>query len=345
MLGSNRTSLSGSSELIRSVAMSVKDVAQSEFGVIQKIFHQPSGTSKGCRLSQLDDLISKLSKDEDRILDACHEHFLHTRFFDDSQLSKVNQAYDWLVAADLWSGKYPLQRYHNIAPIKISTLFSSPVPGGTNPVPIFKAQIERSQRLRRNEAILRTYQTSKADFQPADELLLSKIPLLLQIIKPHIKAPNPQLLRPAEKLQLTRLVDIMVSEKISFIETTVDAVHSSLILEPPLDMTAKLLPEPIRVNQYESAIRKMIASEISQEAIKRTQSKSSKPADNTKPARRDFFGRPVTAEVIQEELTVINISKASRRICYKFNEGFSNAVRRNIKIRDLFEQSSIGLKE
>lgn len=332
-LSSNRTQISGTKELARCLESGLKDMAKSGFSILHAVFHPSAHNSLTTA-----ELLQHTSKDEARVIEGCHDYYLQSRFFDDAQLSKVNQALDWLIAADLmvdstYSG--------HVAP-KFRQLFGAPSPA---PMGAFTktAAFEANQRRKANEATLAAYTQglSRAGRSCPEEVLLTRIPLLQQIIKPSIRAPNPQLLKPGERLSLAKIVQVMVTEGLSFCES-----NGTVSLDPPIDRLVQFQaePQPAQASQHEMAVRKMIAHEIQQESIRRLQKnvpdqKGSlrtlpKPKDVSKAVRRDFFGRVVVTE---EPVASEHEAAATQgRVWYRFNEGFSNAVRRSVRISDLF---------
>lgn len=357
-------------DLLKTLSSGLKDIGRTDFTVIEQIFtHRPknSAASHQSRSVELDTMIQQISKDQDQLVDACHQIFLHSRFFDDSQLTKVNLAYDWLGAADLWrsssKAQFQLAPFVQCAPIKFSSLFASPNP--MEPTISFKkTDFEMSMKTKRNESILQDYLQGipplvRATSGGLAELLTERAPLLQLIIKPNLKAPNPQLLKPGEKLQLARLVRTMASEGVTYRETRCEDGTYFMSMDPAIDRLTKISStEPPHLTHHDSAIRKLIAHEVVQEKIRSLQERQGTAKKSTiiqtdnklipakrkevpvvsKAIKRDFFGRIIA--VIEEPDTEQSASNqqpsASMKLCYRFNEGFSNAVRRNVRIKDLF---------
>lgn len=360
--------LVGAADLLKTLSSGLKDIGRTDYTVIEQIFtHRPKNTAAAhqSRSVELDTMIQQISKDQDQLVDACHQIFLHSRFFDDSQLTKVNLAYDWLGAADLWrsssKAQFQLMPFVQCAPIKFSSLFASPNP--MEPISYKKSDFEMSMRTKRNESILQDYLQGIAPLARATsgglaELLTERAPLLQLIIKPSLKAPNPQLLKPGEKLQLARLVRTMASEGITYRETRCEDGTYFMSMDPAIDRLTKIAStEPPHLTHHDSAIRKLIAHQVVQEKIRSLQERNGTAkkttitqSDKTIPAKRkevpvvskaikrDFFGRiiAVIEEPDTDQSASSNQQPASIKLCYRFNEGFSNAVRRNVRIKDLF---------
>lgn len=353
--------------MLKTLSSGLKDIGRTEFNVIEQIFthRTKSGPAQQCRSVELEAMIQQISKDQDQLVDACHQIFLHSRFFDDSQLTKVNLAYDWLGAADLWrsstKAQFHLMHFVQYAPIKFSNLFASPNP--LEPLAFKKTEYEITLKTKRNESILQDYlqgvpPMARATSGGLAELLTERAPLLQHVIKPTLKAPNPQLLKPGEKLQLARIVRTMAAENVTYHETRCEDGTYLMSMDPAIDKLTKISAEPTHMSHHDAAIRKLIAHEVVQERIRSLQErqgvvkKPGVPSEKLVPAKRkevpvvakavkrDFFGRIVA--VIEEPETNQSSSAdqqpASKnlKLCYRFNEGFSNAVRRNIRIKDLF---------
>jgi chromosome transmission fidelity protein 18 len=370
-ISATRKQIVGAGELLRCIqASGLKDIKRSSFALLQAVFHRPSASADALATEQL---VRGISAEEDRFLEGCHELFLQAKFFDDAAMSKVNAALDWLSSADLWrsSASHPhLQRYTNYVPLKFRLLFASPTRSASIAFP--REDFEVQQRTRAAQQILKTFLTGLppsvlAGWGPVS-CLIDRAPYLLGLIKPRIRVPNPQLLKPGEKIHLDRIVQIMANEGLTYRETKGSAEDNNnnylFVLDPPIDVLVHLANPLAPPNQnlhpshhHDSAIRKLVAHLVQQENIKRSQAhhKSAKalpaepavkkveaPKVKLEPAppavKRDFFGRPIVPKhaPVSHQETPTPVPSSQPRVFYKFNEGFSNAVRRTIRIRDLF---------
>jgi len=127
-------------------------------------------------------------------------------------------------------------------------------------------------------------------------------PLLNRIISPPIRPVNSQVIRPEEKAMLSRLVNIMVSLELRFVQEKTEDGQPMYRLDPPVDVfvtyegkRAADIPPP----RY--AVRHLVATEIdvrlavrNAEAFERT--KSTKPST--------FFGGATTRDAHGPEKNV-----------------------------------------
>nr|KAJ3422055.1 hypothetical protein HK105_001378 [Polyrhizophydium stewartii] len=145
---------------------------------------------------------------------------------------------------------------------------------------------------------------------------LELVPFLLLALSPNFRP----LIKPAERAELDRLVTLMLAFGLHFAPQK-DAGHQqSYELDPPIH--ALLLQSKLErtINDASSAIKSLVAQE---------------PA-------RDFFGRPIAAPERKEDQasSAPGLEDKGRRlrskvrVVFKFNEGFSNAVRTPCYMRD-----------
>ncbi|KAG8805764.1 hypothetical protein FRC17_005347 [Serendipita sp. 399] len=122
-----------------------------------------------------------------------------------------------------------------------------------------------------------------------DVLPLEFAPLLNRIISPPLKPVNRQIIKPEEKLLVSRVVDIMVALDLRFVQEKQDDGVLVYRLDPPIDVfityDEKRAPD-IAVSRY--ATRQLIASEIDAKVIER----HAESFDETsKPKIASFFNR------------------------------------------------------
>ncbi|XP_028395275.1 chromosome transmission fidelity protein 18 homolog isoform X2 [Dendronephthya gigantea] len=197
------------------------------------------------------------------------------------------------------------------------------------------------------------------------------LPLLLHIITPTLRPVNMQLFSPSEKQQLTDLIKTMISYNLTYHQERNIEGQYSYALDPKIEDVVKFPGLP-QHKQLTYATKQVLAREINLEkmrmierAVLRNSSSKNEESSKTEeeetkavqtagssspvvlhlkpkqvktaseklPQAKDFFGRPI---VTQEN---VNISKNTNHqhspFWFKFQEGFSNAVRRTIKIQDL----------
>ncbi|CAF0977675.1 unnamed protein product [Adineta ricciae] len=206
-----------------------------------------------------------------------------------------------------------------------------------------------------------------------DILVLDILPFMLEILQPRLRQTNIALFTNKEMRDIRTLIDVMITFNLSYIQQRSPNGENILALEPPVD-TVAYFPGMSEKRGLSFGTRQMIFKELLKERVKRNiRVKSDKqqmpiavnrPADsipkpkpvaavtkllpkavvpNATNAPRDFFAKfklgpkkPRTASESSDQGDSTN--KPSERkalISFAYNEGFSDAVRCKVKIRDL----------
>ncbi|RMC17546.1 hypothetical protein DUI87_05209 [Hirundo rustica rustica] len=171
-------------------------------------------------------------------------------------------------------------------------------------------------------------------------LVLEVLCLLLDIIAPKLRPVNTQLYSPKEKQQLAELISTMLTYNLSYLQERLPEASTSSgwtrgfrvlalckalcqtqeKMEPSRNLEAvcrfPALPAARRQLSYQA--KQLIAREIELEKMRRAEARS-------------------LGQVPKEESLEAQMGKAVGKsdVWFRFNEGFSNAVRRNLYIRDL----------
>ncbi|XP_028314808.1 chromosome transmission fidelity protein 18 homolog isoform X2 [Gouania willdenowi] len=205
-------------------------------------------------------------------------------------------------------------------------------------------------------------------------LTLDVLTLLLDIICPKLRPVNPQLFSSREKEQMRELINTMLAYNLSYRQDRTPEGQYTYLLEPRVEELVRFPGLPPR-RQLTYQAKQTISREMEQEKMRRAEqlmlqrnpaaqkqekkSTASKSSINhqqrlenivkqttveTRP-EVDFFGRAVVAKpqraqstsLTGESCAVIAMGTAvgNSDVWFKFNEGMSNAVRRNVYIREL----------
>ncbi|KAF8478472.1 P-loop containing nucleoside triphosphate hydrolase protein [Russula ochroleuca] len=167
----------------------------------------------------------------DRVALGCFEHYanLHRH---DATFARYMKANEWLVTYDVLSGtmyterEYGVQQYLSYTLVPFFPLFQER--GGPR-VERPKADWEWYVKTRANEEIYKSLARAARtgngrlaghlrDLASEPVLALEFAPLLNRIISPPIRPVNSQVIRPEEKAMLSRLVNIMVSLELRFVQ-------------------------------------------------------------------------------------------------------------------------------
>ncbi|XP_051242642.1 chromosome transmission fidelity protein 18 homolog isoform X2 [Dicentrarchus labrax] len=206
-------------------------------------------------------------------------------------------------------------------------------------------------------------------------LTLDMLTLLLDIICPKLRPVNPQLFSSREKEQMRELIDTMLAYNLSYRQDRTPEGQYAYMLEPRVEEVVRypgLPPRRQLTYQAKQTISREMEQEKMRRAeqlmLQRNpvvKEKEEKKIAGPKPTRNhqqrlenivkqttvetrpevDFFGRAVapkpqrlqTSSDTGEKCPVLSMGTAvgNSDVWFRFNEGMSNAVRRNVYIREL----------
>ncbi|KAM6971865.1 chromosome transmission fidelity protein 18 homolog [Aplochiton taeniatus] len=197
--------------------------------------------------------------------------------------------------------------------------------------------------------------------------------LLLDIICPKLRPVNPQLFSSREKQQLSDLIDTMLSYNLCYRQDRTPEGQYTYVLEPRMEEVVMFPGLPPR-RQLTYQAKQTISREMEQERMRRAEQlmllrnpvkrpEKEKAADTRSIKNHqqrlqnivrqttvevrpelDFFGRALvpkqkpqlvsdTGEVCAE--VAMGTAVGNSDVWFRFNEGVSNAVRRNVYMREL----------
>ncbi|KAL7337467.1 hypothetical protein BJY59DRAFT_717359, partial [Rhodotorula toruloides] len=262
--------------------------------------------------------------------------------------------------------EYELLAYVPYSFVAWYPLFSSQVP---NPVELPKTDYEMYLKRIAHQEVADAFAASvpqnlKTLFS-GPNIVAELLPLLNRIVAPDLKPVNSQVVKNEERARLMRLVNTMISTKLAFVLDKSEDGQLSFKLDPPIDVFVHFdgkRPTDIAPGRY--AVRQMINREIDAELLRRGDSSAgpiktaseilsayktnpTKTAASVAPEAKqavDFFGRAILPKAGSPAAAAEGDSlaiappplKRVRQATYRFNEGFSNAVRVNKKVSDFF---------
>ncbi|XP_044203351.1 chromosome transmission fidelity protein 18 homolog [Thunnus albacares] len=205
-------------------------------------------------------------------------------------------------------------------------------------------------------------------------LTLDILTLLLDIICPKLRPVNPQLFSSREKEQMCELIDTMLAYNLSYRQDRTPEGQYTYVLEPRIEEVVRFPGLPPR-RQLTYQAKQTISREMEQEKMRRAEQlmlqrnptvreeekKGTGPKTTKNHQQRlenivkqttvetrpevDFFGRAVAPKPQRvqpssdsgEKCAVLAMGTAvgNSDVWFRFNEGMSNAVRRNVYIREL----------
>ncbi|GAA6038469.1 hypothetical protein JCM8097_004581 [Rhodosporidiobolus ruineniae] len=365
-------------EAIKSSALGSKDTGTSSSQVLDRLFKKPArkrGAPTDSGIGSDEKYVNRIVKDVqtsgeyEKISQGCFENYLTARGVNAEAFPRILSALDCLFFYDRIDGRLRAEReYELLAYVPYAfapwySLFSSQVP---KPVELPKTDYEMYlKRVAHQEVadafsqnIPHTLRTMFTGTNVVAELL----PLLNRIVAPDLKPVNSQVVKNEERQTLLRLVNTMITSKLSFVLDKAEDGQLSYKLDPPIDVFVHFegkRASDIAPGRY--AVRQMINREIDAELMRRGEdgkggTKSASEilgAYNAKPTAAavapetkqavDFFGRAIVPKAVEPESGAgdgIDSApappprKKTRQAMYRFNEGFSNAVRVTKRVSD-----------
>uniref|UniRef100_A0A096LX22 CTF18, chromosome transmission fidelity factor 18 homolog (S. cerevisiae) n=1 Tax=Poecilia formosa TaxID=48698 RepID=A0A096LX22_POEFO len=205
-------------------------------------------------------------------------------------------------------------------------------------------------------------------------LTLDVLTMLLDIICPKLRPVNPQLFSSREKELMRELINTMLAYNLSYRQDRTPEGQYTFMLEPRVEEVARFPGLPPR-RQLTYQAKQTINREMEQEKMRRAEQmmlqrnpatkEEEKKSAGPKPTKNhqqrlenivkqttvetrpevDFFGRavgpkpqrPLLSSDSGEKCAVVAMGTAvgNSDVWFRFNEGMSNAVRRNVYIREL----------
>uniref|UniRef100_A0A673KJX4 Chromosome transmission fidelity protein 18 homolog n=1 Tax=Sinocyclocheilus rhinocerous TaxID=307959 RepID=A0A673KJX4_9TELE len=336
---------------VNSISVGLKDQNKGLFSVWQEIFQLPrlkrkriggdtfggfdeAGPKDGAqRLQHILHLVSSNGEHE-KLTQGLYDNFLSMKLKDPGMLG-VCAGLDWMCFSDLLNEcvlhgqNYSLMRYFPFLPAAFHHLYAA------NSVP--RINYPHSHY----EAFTKTQHTKNAllamlnDIPPAVQsrisiscLCLDILSLLLELISPKLRPVNPQLYSTREKQQLYDLIDTMINYNLTYRQDRTPEGQYTYTETVKKDQEGK---------------KTEVKKQTSRNHQQRLENIVKQTVVESRP-ELDFFGRaivpkekPVVTTTNGKGGGVVHIGKAvgNSDVWFRFNEGVSNAVRRNVYIREL----------
>ncbi|OBZ65799.1 Chromosome transmission fidelity protein 18 [Grifola frondosa] len=364
--------------IVRNATQGMKEAESSQTIVLNDLFSPLARKrARDLGMGEEDEIryVARLSREVDgsgamdKIALGCFEHYanLHRH---DANFTRYLKANEWLSTFDVMSGQMRSEREYSLLqylPYHLVAFYPLFQERGAQKVERPKADWESHTITKMNEEIykslarcLRTAGNRHAgDFlHLVNEkiLQLELAPMLNRIISPPLRPVNSQVIKPGEKLILSRLVDIMASMELRFMQEKTEDGQLVYRLDPPIDVFITYdgkRASDISVSRY--AVRHLVAAEIDARLIAHQADglekgkgkkadffgkKSMKTGDSmenlqcgnkhqkTEPTEKvatDFFGRPIVAIAGDNEKKTGGKMEEKYRVTYRFKEGNSAA--------------------
>ncbi|KAK4052058.1 Chromosome transmission fidelity protein 18 [Microbotryomycetes sp. JL201] len=345
---------------IRSTLVGTKDTGTSLSQVIERLFRKPP-RKKG--RSADDKFVNRIVRDVqtsgeyDKISQGCFENYLGAKTMTDTW-PKIDEALDWMFLYDRLDGKlradrdYELLAYVPYTFVPWHKLFSS---YSSEPLAFPTSDYEAYLKRTAHQEIAQVFTTGMPhglkNLFTATNVCAELLPYLNRIISPDLKPVNNQLIKSEERTVLNRLVSTLLSTQVSFVQEKDEDGQIVYKLEPPIDVFVHFDGKRATdIGPARYAVRHMVTREMEAELIRRAEGGiealssatdilaaykakpvTAKSADVKEAV--DFFGRVIAAKPLSASQAVaLDKSVQAPQAAYRFNEGFSNAVRTTKKM-------------
>lgn len=284
--------------------------------------------------------------DYDRLTHGCFEHYIHLRV-PDQGWQRYADALDWLHFSQrmMHGTSFELLPYVPWTWVAWHHLFANIA----NPVPEqpprhdYERHMQLRATLETTEALRRCLPAHLAPFYAQDTIACELGPALARILSPDIKVHATPYAS-----ALPDLVDTMLLYGMSFEADRNE--HGALVhrLHPCIDVFAQYAAHsqadvgPSRHGARQHVQRELEAEQrrrrrrtLPETATQKEAPSSPLAASATAPTYRDFFGRVMPAPAVPSQADAAPAGPSGLQVFYRFHEGYSNAVRKPIKLASL----------
>ncbi|KAG8187461.1 hypothetical protein JTE90_009531 [Oedothorax gibbosus] len=325
-----------------------KDMQKSLFAVWQDIFHFKHQKS----FSNVFGTVQAFG-DYEKVYVGMFENYLNIKF-KQKTLEAIYKGAEWSCFGDIVQQQiahkqlYFLMPYLPYPAVAFHMLFAA------NTYSQHKAR--RSQLSSTLTSVIKDMISSLKTFLNPSLLLLDVFPFLTEIIKPNLRPVNTQLYSAREKGELRRVIELMLAFKLNYHqERSLDGTYN-YILDPNIEELIRFSDiKPKKILTYSA--KQMIAREVEVEQMRKgdtsADTKAAKLSATEAPKRvlepkvfqkkkevadrpvLDFFGRQIVQSASAKLEEEKKSKEKSEEVWFHFKEGYSNAVRRTVYIKNL----------
>ncbi|KAF8770773.1 Chromosome transmission fidelity protein 18 like protein [Argiope bruennichi] len=331
-----------------------KDMQKSLFGVWQDVFYYKEKKSFSNVLSVL-----QAFGDYEKVYIGLFENYLNIKF-KHRNLDSVWMGSEWLCFVDIIQQQIAHQQLFFLIPylpypaVAFHVLFASnSYPHMSYPTAFYENRAKVSQLNNTLTSLIKDITSSLKTFLNSAILLTDVFPFLVEIIKPNLRPVNTQLYSEREKNELRRVIELMLAFNLNYRqERSLEGTYN-YILDPNIEELIRFSDIKTK-NLLTYSAKQMIAREVEMEQMRKGDSASDEKAKNVskekvsvhKPEPKifqqkeiserpvlDFFGRQIIPTA--KEDTENKKDPRDEEVWFHFKEGYSNAVRRTVHIKNL----------
>lgn len=308
----------------------------------------------------------------DKLLNGVFENFLDVKF-KDSGMMNVIDGLEWFVHFDILHQEMMHSQNYSIMGHLPFPLVASHLLFAANVKERIKFPVQHTEcraKLAKNHNILASVVAEMAPqaraFSNNTVMVRDLLPLLTTVLQPSIRPVNTQLYSAREKRELNNLVNVHIMYNLTYQQEKNAEGQYEYRMDPDIESVV-CFPGVKRPVTLSYGTKQLVAHEIDREKMRRSdapelpiissqEEKEDKPEENTPKGKKktdshlqklkakpvnvapavamDFFGRVVKVDPNQQAKKESDeIVKTD--IWFKFKQGYTNAVRRTIKMKDL----------
>ncbi|XP_044253050.1 chromosome transmission fidelity protein 18 homolog [Tribolium madens] len=341
---------------VHKTSVGQKDIQKGIFSVWQDVFliGKKDGNSLKDRMSKILNVVNAFG-DYEKIAQGVFENYPNMKF-KNSSMMETCLALDWFGFCDIINKSiYSTQNYNLAGYLPFACVVWHFAFGSRTwqklqyPSAGYEAKTKQNRQKAIINELIRGMQPAIRSYVQPISLILDILPLLTTIIMPSFRPIGLHLYTEEEKKALERVVSIMVDYNLGYVqERTADGKYDYK-LDPNIDELVSFGPKTslsyfnkqLIAKEIETAKMRRFASSIQDQPQR---SSNAAPMPNhlqTLKAKsvsgvempavvRDFFGRVVT-----KASSSSGKPQSKNDVWFKYKEGYSNAVRKKIKISTL----------
>jgi chromosome transmission fidelity protein 18 len=263
-------------------------------------------------------------------------------YYHDALLDKPNKAMEWLHMHDQLEsfarrhGNYDLTGYMPYSIVAMHPMFAGSVQQHID-YPKVDGQCMATRKANRTllQTFIHHWPVDKRMYGNESRVVAHMLPCLMRILSPTIRSVHTQLIKPAEKKTVERVVRLLSAYGFSFVQSKGGETFT-LALDPPVEPLVKF--ESVnggKVMAFSYATRQMLSRLMTQ--IKFAPHRAEDVPMREAPAVAvqeavavDFFGRPLAPPTTTTVQTPVSV-------WFTFNEGQTNAVRKPLRLVDFYK--------
>ncbi|KAG1778460.1 P-loop containing nucleoside triphosphate hydrolase protein [Suillus placidus] len=290
------------------------------------------------------------------IANGCFAHYINCHRHD-ANLNHYEKAGEWLTTFDSFSsvmytdGDFALHTYLSYFLVPFHPLFRE---RGEKRVERDSSDWDNLQLTRANEEIYKSLANgirstgrsagANRHLVTGQVLQLEFAPFINRIISPPLRPVNSQVIKPQERALLSRLVEIMVSFELRFVQEKAEDGQNVYRLDPPIDVFITYdgkRAEDITVSRY--AVRQLVATEIDAALVAKQADAVEKGKEQAKAKFFKTSRKGVTENVDEapEPMEVIEGSDELRRLDASSEPGPENKRARTSETVDIADKPPV----